>query len=144
MCSFVVGLNKLLAKQSSCRFEKTWHSCVVIVVITLSASTHCGLTTPYGDIGLGQHVLKQWLVAWRHQSNTWTNVDQSSVRFWGIHLRAVTLGVWKLLFCRTNLKILLLKLLPHLPGSNELICMLYLATPLSVNSRSCYISNATV
>ena len=56
----------------------------------------------------------------------------------------VTLGVWKLLFCRTNLKILLLKLLPHLPGSNELICMLYLATPLSVNSRSCYISNATM
>ena len=33
------------------------------------------LVTPYGDIDLGQHWLRQRLVAWRHQTITWTNVD---------------------------------------------------------------------
>ena len=37
--------------------------------------THCGLVTPYGDIDLGQHSSRQWLVAWQHQAITWTNVD---------------------------------------------------------------------
>ena len=50
--------------------------------------THCGLVTPYGDINLGQHWLRQWLVAWWHQAITWTNIDLSSVRSSGIHLRA--------------------------------------------------------
>ena len=33
--------------------------------------------------------LAQWLVAWRHQAITWTNVDLSSVRSCSIHLRAI-------------------------------------------------------
>ena len=37
------------------------------------------LVTPYGDIDLVQHRLKQWLVSWRHQAITWTNVDSSLV-----------------------------------------------------------------
>ena len=34
--------------------------------------THWGLVMPYGDIDLGQHWLRWWLLAWRHQSITWT------------------------------------------------------------------------
>ena len=41
----------------------------------LSVLTHCGLGTPYGDIDLGQLWLRWWLVAWWHQTFTWTNVD---------------------------------------------------------------------
>ena len=32
--------------------------------------TDCGLATPYGDRNLGQHWLRLWLVAWRHQAIT--------------------------------------------------------------------------
>ena len=52
--------------------------------------THCGLLTSYGDRDLGQHWLRKWLVAWRHQTITWTNFDLSSVRSNGIHLRAIS------------------------------------------------------
>ena len=51
--------------------------------------THCGLVTPYGDTDLGQHWLRKWLVAWRHQAITWTSVDLSSVRSSDIQLRAI-------------------------------------------------------
>ena len=47
-----------------------------------------GLVTPYGDRDLGQHWLRQWLVAWRHQAITWTNVDLSSVSLTDVDLRA--------------------------------------------------------
>ena len=40
---------------------------------------------PSDIIGLGQHWLGQWLVAWRHQAITWTNVDLPSARSSGIH-----------------------------------------------------------
>ena len=30
--------------------------------------TRCGLVTPHGDVELGQHWLRKWLVAWRHQA----------------------------------------------------------------------------
>ena len=53
--------------------------------------THCGLVTPYGDMELGEHRLRQWLAAWRHQAITWTKVDLSSVRSHGINLRALSL-----------------------------------------------------
>ena len=46
--------------------------------------------TPYGDKDLGQHLLRQWLVAWWHQAITWTNVDLSSITSSGIHLRAIS------------------------------------------------------
>ena len=44
--------------------------------------THCGQVTP------SQHWLRYWLVAWWHQSITWTNVDSSSIMPCDIHLRA--------------------------------------------------------
>ena len=51
--------------------------------------THFGLVTLYGDIELGQHWLRLWLVAWWHQAITWTNADLSSMisdenHFWAI------------------------------------------------------------
>ena len=55
-----------------------------------TALTHCGLVTSYGDIDLRQLWHRQWLVAWRHQAITWTNVDLSSERSSGNHLRAVS------------------------------------------------------
>ena len=54
---------------------------------------HCGLVMPYGDMDLGQHWLRQWLVAWWHQAITWTNVDLSSVTYSDIHLMATIQGI---------------------------------------------------
>ena len=82
--------------------------------------THCGLVTPFGDIDLGQHWLRQWLGAWRHQAITWTNVALSSVRFSGIHLRAISSEIPQLPFTKVSLKITFLKLNWNLPGANEL------------------------
>ena len=41
---------------------------------------HWCLVMLYGDIDLGQHWFRQWLVAWWHQAIAWTNDDLSSVR----------------------------------------------------------------
>ena len=35
--------------------------------------SHCILLTPYGNLNLGHHWFRQWLVAWWHQAITWTN-----------------------------------------------------------------------
>ena len=40
--------------------------------------THYSVVTPYVDINIGQHWLRWWLLAWRHQAITWINVDVSS------------------------------------------------------------------
>ena len=66
---------------------------------------HCGLGTSRGDIDLGQHWLRQWLAAKRHQAVTWTNVyllpTSSDFIWWRFHKRY--LGhqslklIWKLL-----------------------------------------------
>ena len=34
------------------------------LIYTNSILTHCGLVTPFVDIDLGQHLLREWLVAW--------------------------------------------------------------------------------
>ena len=39
--------------------------------------THWGPVMPYGNRDLDQHWLRQWLVAWWHQTITWTSVDLS-------------------------------------------------------------------
>ena len=59
-------------------------------MIILSTSAHCGLVTPYGDIDLGQHWFRYWLVAWWHRTVTWTNVALSSVRSSSDHVRAIS------------------------------------------------------
>ena len=71
--------------------------------------THCGLVTPYGDRDLGQHWLRQWLVAWLHQAITWTNVDLSSVRSSGVHLRPISQEIPQPSVTEISLKITCLK-----------------------------------
>ena len=63
---------------------------------------------PYGDIDLGPHWLRQWLVAWWHRAITWTNVDLSSWMFCSIHLRANIQEVLMNLFHNMSLEIMLL------------------------------------
>ena len=65
---------------------------------------------PYGDIDLSQYWLLQWLIAWWHQAITWTNGDISSVRYFGIHLRAISRWVGKVQFCKLTLDIIFFKI----------------------------------
>ena len=91
--------------------------------------THWGLVAPFSDIDLGQHWLRLWLVAWRHQAITWTNVDLSSVRSSGIHLMAVSWEIPQPPFTEVSLKMTYLKLNLNHPGANELIrCYLNMDT----------------
>ena len=74
---------------------------------TMLDLTHCALVTSYDD--LGQHWLRYWLVAWRHQAITWTNVDLSSIRSCGIHLRTLSWEDLKIPYSKARLKIMFLK-----------------------------------
>ena len=56
----------------------------------LSHLTHCGQVTPYVNIERGQHLLRWWVDAWRHQVVTWTNVELPSVRVGDNYLRAIS------------------------------------------------------
>ena len=77
---------------------------------------------------LGQHWLRKWLLAWRHQAVTWMDVDLSSVRSHGVHLRVLSYEDLKILISKTKLNMIFLKLNmiflkshPDLLGTNELI-----------------------
>ena len=69
-------------------------------------------------------------VQW-HQTITRTNFDFSVLGFCGFHLRAISEWIPKLLYCILSLKIIVLKLLPRLPGANELNTFLKLKTKKS-------------
>ena len=64
--------------------------------------------------------LAQVMACCLHQAITWTNVDLSSVRSSGIHLRAISLEIPQPPFIKVSLKITYLKLNWNLPGTNEL------------------------
>ena len=83
--------------------------------------TYCGPVMPYGGKHLGQHWFRQWLVAWRHQAITWTNVDLS-LRSSDVHLRAISLEISQPSVTNISLKIIFLRFYWNLPGANELIC----------------------
>ena len=68
---------------------------------------HCGLVTLYGNINLGQH--------WPDNTNPSPEPPLTD-----IHMRAILQQVPKLLCCILSLKIQVIKLLPHLPGTIEL------------------------
>ena len=94
-----------------------WHICASL---GLDELTHWGLVTPYGDRDLGQHWLRKWLVAWRHQAITWTNVDWSSVKSSGIHIRSISQEMPQPSITKICLKIRYLKYHSNFPGTNEL------------------------
>ena len=85
--------------------------------------THWGLVTPYGNKDLCHHWLRQWLVAWRHQAITWTNVDLSSVRSSDIHLRASSQDIPQPSITEIIWKTKYLKCHSNFPGANELMLL---------------------
>ena len=87
-----------------------------ILVLCAMIQTDCGLVRSWGD--MGQHCIRWWLGAIRQQAISWINVNCWLVRFSGIHLRAILQQVPKLEFHVMSLKIIPLKLLPHLPGAS--------------------------
>ena len=78
------------------------------------------MVTPHGNIDLGHHWLRLWLIAWQHQVITWTIVDLSSVEFCGVHPRAASYEWFKQKNDVVSLKITLLKLLLYLLGDSEI------------------------
>ena len=60
------------------------------------------------------------LVAWRHQAITWTNVDLSSFKCWGIHRRALSWEDLKIPISKTRLKIPFLESQLDVPEANDL------------------------
>ena len=102
----------------------TWTSIDVLLNVSLRARfnailTHCGLSTPYGDINLGQHYLRKWLSAWRHQAIIRTK-DLSSVKSSGIHLRVILQEIPQVSVTEISLTIAYLKFCSNIPGANEL------------------------
>ena len=79
---------------------------------------------------LGQHWLNQSLVSWRHQATTWTNVDSSSERPNGTHLRAIPQEVPQPSITEISLKFAYLKVCQNLPEATEL-------TSVTTNIESC-------
>ena len=57
-----------------------------------------------------------WVNIGSGQAIIWSNVDLSLMNLRGIHLEAISQQMSKLLFSTISLKIILLELLPHLPG----------------------------
>ena len=70
--------------------------------------------TPYGDRKLGQHWPRYWLVAWRHQAITWTNVDFSSIKSCGVHVRTISQEIPQPSITKISLKITSLKCIKFL------------------------------
>ena len=83
--------------------------------------THCGLVTPYGGRDLGKHWFRQWLVAWRHQVITWTNVDLSSLWSHDVILRAISLEISQPSVTKISFKNIFLRIYWNRSGANELI-----------------------
>ena len=104
---------------------------------TYCTLTHCGLVTPYGDRDLGQHWLRQWLVAWRHQAITWIKVDLSIVKSSGIHLMAISQEIPQPQITEIRVKITSLKFRSNLPGANELNRLAWTSHPPKCLSWQC-------
>ena len=82
--------------------------------------TYCGLVTPYGDRDLGQHWLRKWLRAWRHQTITWTDIDWQSVKSSDIHISTISQEMPQPSITKIRLKITHIEFHSNFPGANEL------------------------
>ena len=81
--------------------------------------THCCLVTPYRGKDLGRHWFRKWLVAWRHQAITWTNVELA-LKFSDVHLRAISLELSQPSITKISLKFIFLRFYWNIPAANEL------------------------
>ena len=98
---FLIGIHtfsfkKMHLKMSSAKWQP--------FSLGFNVLTDCGFVTPYGYIDLSQHWFREWLVAWRHQAITWTNVYLSSVRSSDNHPRAISQGVHQPSITKFSLK----------------------------------------
>ena len=83
---FVMDYNSVF-----CGIQKsTIYSTISFSIVKARPLTHSGLVTSYGDKDLGQHWLRLWPAAWRHQAIAWTNVDWSTVNSSDIHNRVIS------------------------------------------------------
>ena len=77
--------------RNTCTSKLHWYLKASLVINSLSdvkhILTYCGLVTPYGSTGPGQHLVRLWLVVWWLQAITHTNAHLSSARFNGIHFQ---------------------------------------------------------
>ena len=91
--ALAVGLLQSCTKPSIYTFyTRPWHwNCTGWRYTPSSMTSNILNSLSSGDMELGQHWLRWWLVAWRYQAITWANVDLSSVRSLGIHLRSLSL-----------------------------------------------------
>ena len=91
------------------------------VYVTKDKSSMARVNSLWPSDAICQHWLRQWLVAWRHQAITWTNVDWSSVKSSDIHIRAISKEMTQPSITKICLKITCLKCHSNFPGVNELI-----------------------
>ena len=102
------------------RGSHSYNKSLLYVFSWQKKKTHCGLVTPDCDRYLGQHWLRWWLDAWRHQAITGTNVDWSHVKSYDIHIRAISQQMPQTSISKIYLKITCLKFHSNIPGANEL------------------------
>ena len=69
---------------------------------TLTKNIHfCHMATE----NLGQHWLRQWLVAWGHDAIAWTYIDWSSVKSSDIKIRAISQEIPQPAITKIHMKI---------------------------------------
>ena len=66
---------------------------------------------------LGQHWIRLWLVAWRHQPISRISIDLSSVRSCAIYQKAIALEMLMKMVPKLHLKTVLIKSKPHPKGT---------------------------
>ena len=76
--------------------------------------------TPYDHIAVGQHWLRLWVKAWRHQAIARRNADLSSKVFPDIPLRIVSKEMLTNLISNVCPEITLSKFAPYPPEAIEL------------------------
>ena len=86
----------------------------------------------YGVIGLSQHWLRWWLVAWQHRAITWITVNLTPRVLYKIRTRTLSEELLMNLIRNIFSGFTRLELLPHLPGANELMLTERLIRTLTV------------
>ena len=82
--------------------------------------TYCGLVMPYGDIDLGQHWLRQWLVAWCTKPLPKPILIYHITEVQWHSSGGILLEISQALISKIGLNITYIKFHPNLPGLNEL------------------------
>ena len=92
-----------ILKMAICNMVAIWSSlqCTEVLICVDNWLIQYGLVMSYGNIHLDQLLLKLWLVAWLHQTNTWSNHHQPGL----IHLRSLLQKICKYQSVRQDWKL---------------------------------------